>query len=517
MSHSKVRVRFAPSPTGALHIGGVRTALYNYLFAKKFGGDFILRIEDTDQTRFVEGAEKYIKDSLQWLGIEPVEGPDQGGPHGPYRQSERKSMYHTYAQQLLDAGLAYMAFDTPEELDALREDYEQNKKISFKYDASVRNRLNNSLHLSPVEVEALLEAKTPYVIRMMIPEDEEVFFNDLVRGHVRFDTNELDDKVILKADGMPTYHLANIVDDYHMQISHVIRGEEWLSSTAHHVLLYQMLGWEDSMPAFAHLPLLLKPKGSGKLSKRDGAKFGFPVFPMRWIEPDSQDEYQGFKENGFLPEAFLNFISLLGWNPGDDQEIMSMDTLIKAFDIEKISKSGARFDYNKALWFNQQYIIQSSNETLLDYFKLNFPSIYDMADPEYMAKVLELYRERIHTLIEFPESAKPFFSDDYFRDDQQIKKRYKEENDELYAGMFEKIIGTEPFLQANLKASVESYVEEKESKFGVILPILRLAIAGILQGPDMFAMMEVMGKEKVSTRLEASIPYFKSVKMRKDE
>ncbi|WP_236974437.1 glutamate--tRNA ligase [Membranihabitans maritimus] len=512
MNKQKVRVRFAPSPTGALHIGGVRTALYNYLFAKQNGGNFILRIEDTDQTRFVEGAEEYIKKSLDWIGITPDEGPEQGGDYGPYRQSDRKSLYKKYADQLVEKGHAYYAFDSPDDLTQLREEYEKERKISFKYDATVRYQLKNSLNLSPEEVSTLIEQEVPYVVRMFIPEDDEVIFSDLIRDDVRFDTNELDDKVILKADGMPTYHLANIVDDYLMEISHVIRGEEWLSSTGHHVLLYKMLGWTERMPQFAHLPLLLKPEGGGKLSKRDGAKFGFPVFPLQWEEPSDGNTYKGFREAGILPEALANFIALLGWSPGNDQEIFSVEDLVKVFSLEQISKSGARFDYDKALWFNQQYIIHSDTQSLLSYIEDYFPNISGLASKEYLSKVLELYKERIHTILEFPDQALPFFSEEFEYDTKQIKKRYKPENHELYLDLFETINNTDPFEQRSIKSNVESFISEKETKFGVVLPILRLAIAGILQGPDLFAMMEVIGKEKTRKRLDRSLPIFQELK-----
>ncbi|RME93486.1 MAG: glutamate--tRNA ligase, partial [Bacteroidetes bacterium] len=352
---SSVRVRFAPSPTGALHIGGVRTALYNYLLAKKLGGTFILRIEDTDQTRYVPGAEAYILEALDWLGLTPDEGPGFGGAYGPYRQSERQAQYLKYAQELVASGRAYYAFDTPEELEAQRELAKAAGKHSFKYDAQSRGQLRNSLSLPKAEVEALLADGVPYTIRLLVEPGQTVVIEDLVRGSVSFQTDELDDKVLLKADGMPTYHLANIVDDHLMKISHVIRGEEWLPSTAHHVLLYRAFGWEDTMPAFAHLPLILKPTGKGKLSKRDGLKLGIPVFPLAWKGDTPEDSFMGFREFGFDPAAVLNFLALLGWNPGTDQEIFSLDELIAAFSIEKIGKAGARFDFDKAKWFNQQY------------------------------------------------------------------------------------------------------------------------------------------------------------------
>lgn len=503
----KVRVRFAPSPTGALHIGGVRTALYNYLYARKMGGDFVLRIEDTDQSRKMEGAEKYILDSLRWLGLDPDEGPEQGGQYGPYRQSERKDLYAQFAQLLLEEGYAYIAFDTEEELTEIRQTYES-RKLTFKYDASVRHRLSNSLNLSAQEVKDKIDAGEPYVIRMLVPEDEEVTFYDVVRERVTFDTNELDDKVILKADGMPTYHLANIVDDYHMKISHVIRGEEWISSTAHHVLLYQMLGWEDHIPEFVHLPLILKPGGGGKLSKRDGAKMNIPVYPMQWTDPETKTSFQGFREEGYLPEATINFLALLGWSPGNDREIFNMEELTNAFLLSQIIKSGARFDIEKARWFNQQYLIKSDLSHLLAYIQTHFPELYELGDRSYIEKIIPLYTERVHLIPEIADQANYFFREWPDYDTRQVSKKYKTENEELYAELFGKLKKVEPFDRAELKTAVEEFVAIRQTKFGVILPILRLAIAGVLHGPDLFVMMEVMGKEKVENRLDRAMELF---------
>ncbi|HLU93536.1 MAG TPA: glutamate--tRNA ligase [Membranihabitans sp.] len=507
----KVRVRFAPSPTGALHIGGIRTALYNYLFAKKSEGDFILRIEDTDQNRKMDGAEEYILNSLHWLGLVPDEGPEQGGPYGPYRQSERKDLYGQFARLLLDEGYAYIAFDTEAELDDIRKKYEA-RKLTFKYDASVRHRLQNSLHLSSDEVNKKIEAGEPYVIRMLVPEDEEVTFFDIVRDRVTFDTNELDDKVILKADGMPTYHLANIVDDYHMKISHVIRGEEWISSTAHHVLLYQMLGWEDHIPEFVHLPLILKPGGGGKLSKRDGAKMNIPVFPLQWTDEESGATFQGFREEGFLPAATLNFLALLGWSPGNDREIFNMEELTNAFMLSQIIKSGARFDIDKARWFNQQYLIKSDVSELLQYIEKNFPELYKLADRSYLEKVIPLFLERIHQIPEIAEQASYFFSEWPEYDKAQILKKYKTGDHELYRDLFAAFSSVDPFEKDRLKAVVEEFVAARNTKYGVVLPILRLAVAGVLQGPDLFAMMEVLGKSVVMQRLEKALVSFPEIK-----
>ena len=366
--NQKVRVRFAPSPTGPLHIGGVRTALYNYLFARKHNGTFILRIEDTDQTRFVPGAEQYIMNSLKWCGINVDEGIEEGGEYGPYRQSDRKHLYRKYADELVEKGFAYYAFDTPEELETLRKQLEEEKASNTAYSASTRTRMKNSLTLSDAETKSILATGTPYVIRFKMPEGEEIIASDLIRGEVRVNTSTLDDKVLFKSDGMPTYHLANVVDDYLMKISHVIRGEEWLPSMPLHVLLYRSFGWESIMPKFAHLPLLLKPDGKGKLSKRDGDRLGFPVFPLQWTDPVSGEVSSGYKESGYFPEAFINILAFLGWNPGTEQEIFSMQELVDSFSIEHIHKAGARFDFEKAKWFNNQYLILQPDGELAEMF-----------------------------------------------------------------------------------------------------------------------------------------------------
>ena len=425
MQESKIRVRFAPSPTGPLHIGGVRTALYNYLFAKKHGGTFILRIEDTDQTRYVEGAEEYIKSSLEWLGLSPQEGPDQGGPVEPYRQSERKDLYSKHVLDLIANGKAYYAFDTPEELDEMRSREQAAGVHTPKYDHSVRLRMKNSLTLTPEEVRSLLDADTPYTVRLKVPTDEKVTFSDTIREEVSFDTNELDDKVLMKADGLPTYHLANVVDDHTMAISHVIRGEEWLSSTAHHVLLYRAFGWEESMPVFAHLPLILKPSGKGKLSKRDGAKFGFPVFPLNWEDPKEGALYKGFKEDGFLPASTLNFLSLLGWNPGTDEEIFSLEDLCKVFDLDKINKSGAQFNYDKAKWFNEEYIKAATPEAIAQLISSDFPGV----EPSFLHKVIKLLQPRVTLLGDFKSQSGYFFTAPAALDTKALKKKYKPENE----------------------------------------------------------------------------------------
>lgn len=499
----KLRLRFAPSPTGALHIGGVRTALYNYLLAKKHGGTFILRIEDTDQARFVPGAEDYIKEALEWFGLVPDEGPGYGGDHGPYRQSERKELYQKYTTQLVEAGRAYYAFDTPEELAAQRE-----QDPNFKYDASVRMRLKNSLTLPQEEVAHALAEGKDYVIRLKVPENETVSVQDKVRGQVSFDSNELDDKVLLKADGMPTYHMANVVDDYLMEITHVIRGEEWLSSTAHHVLLYRALGWESRMPEFAHLPLILRPDGKGKLSKRDGARFGFPVFPLSWNGQTEEDSFTGFREYGFLPEAAINFLALLGWNPGTEQEVFSLEELVDTFSVERINKSGTRFDIDKAKWFNQQYIIKADAGYLLEKVR---PIIkahgYEPGDA-FLRGFIELMRERAITLGDFWENGYFFFEEPREYDEKMIQKRWAPERKGLFDELAGQLHSLNGYTAENIKAQAEAFINEKGLKFGDVLPILRLGVAGTMKGPAIFEMMELLGKEEVDRRLRKAFVQF---------
>ena len=499
----KLRLRFAPSPTGALHIGGVRTALYNYLLAKKHGGTFILRIEDTDQARFVPGAEDYIKEALEWFGLVPDEGPGYGGDHGPYRQSERKELDQKYTTQLVEAGRAYYAFDTPEELAAQRE-----QDPNFKYDASVRMRLKNSLTLPQEEVAHALAEGKDYVIRLKVPENETVSVQDKVRGQVSFDSNELDDKVLLKADGMPTYHMANVVDDYLMEITHVIRGEEWLSSTAHHVLLYRALGWESRMPEFAHLPLILRPDGKGKLSKRDGARFGFPVFPLSWNGQTEEDSFTGFREYGFLPEAAINFLALLGWNPGTEQEVFSLEELVDTFSVERINKSGTRFDIDKAKWFNQQYIIKADAGYLLEKVR---PIIkahgYEPGDA-FLRGFIELMRERAITLGDFWENGYFFFEEPREYDEKMIQKRWAPERKGLFDELAGQLHSLNGYTAENIKAQAEAFINEKGLKFGDVLPILRLGVAGTMKGPAIFEMMELLGKEEVDRRLRKAFVQF---------
>ena len=501
-----IRVRFAPSPTGPLHIGGVRTALYNYLFAKKHGGTFILRIEDTDQTRYVEGAEDYIINALKWLGLTPDEGPGIGGEFGPYRQSERKSLYKRYAEELIEKGYAYYAFDTSEELDAMRKREEEKGFHSAKYDHRIRMQMRNSLTLSEEETQALIEDGSNVTVRLKIPQNEDVTFDDIVRDRVTFSTNELDDKIILKKDGMPTYHLANIVDDHLMEISHVIRGEEWLSSTAHHVLMYRFFGWTP--PKFTHLPLLLKPTGKGKLSKRDGAKFGFPVFPMEWQEDEL---YLGFMEEGFNPDALLNFLVLLGWNPGNDEEIMNRERMLELFSLEKIIKSGARFDIEKAYWFNQQYIIASSNENLLDVVKSNLgEEIVSKYNDTFILQFIHLMKERVKSYNDFKTEGSFFFESPSSYDEKQVRKRYNNDLDihfDAIAGIIQSHDGDAQVLADKVKG----FLNDNQLKMGVFLPLLRIILCGSMKGPDLFEIINLLGKEEVASRIKTALNAFKSI------
>lgn len=499
---SELRVRFAPSPTGALHIGGIRTALYNYLLAKKLGGIFILRIEDTDQNRYVPGAEDYIIEALKWCGLQPDEGPGFGGDYGPYRQSERKDLYRQYAQQLIDNGFAYYAFDTPEELEAMRQSEKEKGNHTFKYDAGMRSRMRNSLTLPKSEVETLLAGGEPYAIRLKVPEDEVIIVNDQIRGEVQFQSSELDDKIILKGDGMPTYHLANIVDDYLMRISHVIRGEEWLPSTAHHVLLYRFLGWESDMPAFAHLPLILKPDGKGKLSKRDGARFGFPVFPLSWEGETAEDSFQGFREFGFDPRAVINFLAFLGWNPGTEQEIFSLEELIEAFSIDKIGKAGARFDIEKAKWFNQQYIIASDSKDLARAIRPLIEAQGHQPSDAFLTAFCELMKERVVLYPDFWEEGYYFFEPVRTYDDKNLRKRWKPERLPQFQELINRLERIPDYTAEVVEKTVKSFMEDHGLKFGDVLPILRIALAGTMKGPAVFDMMALLGKEEVKKRLE---------------
>ena len=502
MSERKVRVRFAPSPTGPLHIGGVRTALYNYLFAKQQDGDLILRIEDTDSQRFVPGAEEYIIESFKWLGINFDEGVGYGGNYGPYRQSERKDIYRKYVDQLLDAGLAYIAFDTPEELDAKRKEIP-----NFQYDASTRMQMRNSLTLSADEVKSLIDEGDRYVVRMKIEPNEDVCVPDIIRGEVVINSSVIDDKVLFKsADNLPTYHLANIVDDHLMEITHVIRGEEWLPSAPLHVLLYRYLGWTDTMPAFAHLPLLLKPEGGGKLSKRDGDRLGFPVFPLEWHDPKSGEVSSGYRESGYLPEAVVNFLALLGWNPGNDQEMMTMDELIKAFDLTHCSKSGAKFDYEKGKWFNHQYIQKRSNREIAEMFLLVLEK-HGVTNVEsaYVEKVVGLMKERVNFVPELWEQTSYFFIAPVEYDEKTTKKRWKEDSAVQLTELADVLDTCEPFDVEETEKVVKTWIENKNYHLGNIMNAVRLALVGQAMGPHIFQITEALGKEETVRRIKKAV------------
>ena len=500
----EVRVRFAPSPTGPLHIGGVRTALYNYLFARQQGGKMILRIEDTDQTRFVPGAEQYIIEALTWLGIEFDEGVHIGGPYGPYRQSDRKPMYRQYAEQLIEGGWAYYAFDRPEELEAKRKEYEAAKK-TFQYDCHTRSGMQNSLSLPADEVQRRLEIGEPYVVRFKFPADTEITVHDLIRGDVTMNSNLLDDKVLFKSDGMPTYHLANIVDDHTMHISHVIRGEEWLPSAPLHVMLYRAFGWEDTMPQFAHLPLLLKPEGNGKLSKRDGDRLGFPVFPLDWHDPKSGELSSGYRERGYFPEAVVNILALLGWNPGTEQEILSMDDLIKLFNISHISKSGAKFNVEKAKWFNHEYMQMHSDEEVAQMFQPTLDEHGIKAEHDYVVKVCGMMKERISFISEMWDTTSYFFVAPTEYDPAAIKKRWKAGMTTHMAKVIE-ILNTVPFeYDAIHKALLDDYIVGNGLNMGQVMNSLRLAVVGKTVGPDMLTLVMMLGKDETVRRVQRAI------------
>ncbi len=493
---SEVRVRFAPSPTGPLHIGGVRTALYNYLFAKNHGGKFLLRIEDTDQNRYVEGAEDYIIESLKWLGLEPDEGVGYGGPHVPYRQSERKEIYAKYAQELIDSGNGYYAFDTPEELDEFRSEAEKNGQ-TFIYNSQNRNRLNNSLNLSAEEAQSKIDAGISYVIRFKIPENQTVLLDDLIRGKISIDSNTLDDKVLYKSDGMPTYHLANIVDDRLMEITHVIRGEEWLPSMPLHELLYKAFGW--TAPRFAHLPLILKPEGKGKLSKRDGDKHGFPVFPLEWKTDEAISK--GYREEGYLPYAVVNMLALLGWNPGTEQEIFTTEELIQLFSLEKVSKSGARFNPEKTIWFNHQYIQQKPAEEVLAEYKLIIEKEGINVSDEFNLKVIELLKERANFIKDIYSQGQFFYKPPEFYDEKAVSKAWKEDTKDLLMEFSDELNLLTSFNHTTIHDKIQEFVSQKAIGFGKLMMPVRLAMVGSLQGPDVPLIMELLGKEEVIRRI----------------
>ncbi|WP_425392816.1 glutamate--tRNA ligase [Ekhidna sp.] len=501
-----VRVRFAPSPTGGLHIGGVRTALFNYLFARKRNGTFILRIEDTDQTRYVEGAEKYIKDTLDWCGISPDEGPDQGGEFGPYRQSERKEIYRQYAEKLVAEGNAYYAFDTPEELEAMRERLKEQRVVNPQYDTITRTTMKNSLTLSEEEVKRRIDNGDPYVIRIKIPKKEEVRLNDMVRGWVMVHTEVLDDKVLMKSDGMPTYHLANIVDDHLMKITHVIRGEEWLPSAPLHVLLYQFLGWEDEMPEFAHLPLILKPDGNGKLSKRAADKAGFPIFPLNWKDPESGEVSAGFKETGFLPEALINFLAFLGWNPGTEQEIFSLDELVAEFSEKRINKAGTKFDFDKVKWFNQQYIKFSASEKFEADIISTFKTEHNIeCSSKRAAQIIDLLKERITFPQEFVEKGLIIFQPPTEFDEKVIRKKWNEEASKALTLFAEELSNHEELSAESAKDLFWKTLENEGYKPGQFMQTLRLTLTGEGSGPDLMTIIEILGGEQTANRIKSSI------------
>ncbi len=499
----KVRVRFAPSPTGPLHIGGVRTALYNYLFAKKHGGDFILRIEDTDQKRFVDGAEDYVNEALSWLGISPDEGVREGGEFAPYRQSERMDIYKQYSDQLIAGGFAYYAFDTPEELNEMRTKLEA-ARMSAKYDASSRMGMKNSLNMSEDEVQKRLDNGDPFVVRIKLPRKEEVRFYDEVRGWVVVHTSQMDDKVLLKQDGLPTYHLANVVDDHIMQITHVIRGEEWLPSAPLHVLLYRYLGWKETMPKFAHLSLLLKPDGKGKLSKRDGDRLGFPVFPLQWTDPASGDVSSGYRESGYLPEAVLNMLSLLGWHPTDNQELFTLDELVNAFSLEKVSKSGAKFDADKARWFNNRYLQAKDNDMLATDIQPLLDEKSWSATTEYTARVIGLMKEKVNFTPEILEAGDFFFTEPTSYDEKVVRKKWKGDVPGLILELAAIWESMDVFDAESLEKSFSEFADSKEVSPGSMMQPLRLSVSGKAGGPPIFEMLELLGQETVVRRMKAS-------------
>ena len=503
---TKVRVRFAPSPTGALHIGGVRTALFNYLFARQHGGDILLRIEDTDSTRFVPGAEEYITESLAWLGIEIDEGicqdaPNGKGDHGPYRQSERRDIYHKYVDQLLASGHAYIAFDTPEQLEAKRAEI-----ANFQYDARTREQMCNSLTISQEEVDARIAAGEKYVVRFKVEPDVDVYVQDLIRGEVKINSNILDDKVLYKsADDLPTYHLANIVDDHLMEISHVIRGEEWLPSAPLHVLLYKAFGWEDTMPQFAHLPLLLKPDGNGKLSKRDGDRLGFPVFPLEFHNQKDGSVSSGYREEGYYPEAVINFLALLGWHATGDQEMYTMQELLEQFSLERVSKSGAKFDYEKGKWFNHQYLQLRSNEELAEQFMPYLEAKGLSGDKATVAKVISLTKDRVNFVSELWEQVNFFFLAPTEYDEKSLKKRWKEDSPKHMTEMLALLEAHEDWSAEGLDNLIMPWIAEKEYGVGIVMNAFRICLVGAARGPHIWNITDVLGKEETLRRVRTAL------------
>jgi glutamyl-tRNA synthetase len=500
-----VRVRFAPSPTGPLHIGGIRTALYNFLFAKKHQGQFLLRIEDTDQSRFVPGAEQYILDTLKWLGIQPDEGPSQGGAFGPYRQSDRLDIYKNYVAQLVETGKAYYAFDTPDELDAMRERLKAAKVVSPQYNAISRELMQNSLTLPQEAVKAKINAGEPYVVRIKIPHKEVVRFYDQIRGWVKVDTATLDDKVLMKSDGWPTYHLANVVDDYLMQITHVIRGEEWLPSTPLHILIYQYLGWEEAMPQFVHLPLLLKPEGHGKLSKRDAEQQGFPIFILSWKDPLTGESMSSFREQGYLPDALINFLALLGWSPGNDQEFFDKQALIEAFSLERIGKSGVKFDIQKAAWFNQHYLRAQPEEVLVGYLTDALEQHGLAYSPQQVHKACQLIKERAVFPQDFWEQGQYFFKAPEHYDPVIIQDKWPKQATEVLQEFAKILSGLELFHANQIKAALMELLERKQLKISQIMPVIRFSLTGVGTGAELMQTMEIIGQEACVRRIKNAL------------
>lgn len=505
MSDRPVRVRFAPSPTGPLHIGGVRTALYNYLFAKQTGGTFIIRIEDTDQTRFVPGAQEYIMDALAWCGIMPTEGPGIGGEYGPYVQSERKPMYRAYADQLVNDGHAYIAFDSPEELDTMRDQAKQMGMPNWQYNSTTRTSMKNSLTLPADEVQRRIDAGDPYVIRMKMPRNKDIRFEDAIRSWVVVNTNNLDDKVLFKSDGMPTYHLANIVDDHTMEISHVIRGEEWLPSAPLHIMLYEAFGWEA--PTFAHLPLLLKPDGNGKLSKRDGDRLGFPVFPTNWTTAEGE-LYSGYREQGYFPGAFINMLAFLGWNPGTTQEIFSLDELVAAFNLSRVSKAGAKFDPDKTKWFQQQYLRSTPDEELAEQLSQILTDDHDKAS---LTTICRLMKERATFIQDILTEGSFLLEAPSEYDETTVRKKWKGEADSLMTEWKTELASLPSFDAPTIETSFKSFIASKELGIGAVLPLFRLLVTGKGMGPSMFEIAEFLGKEACIARIESGLEAMKSL------
>ncbi len=507
---SKVRVRFAPSPTGGLHLGGVRTVLFNYLFAKKQDGSFIVRVEDTDQSRYVEGAEKYIFDCLAWCGIAADESVIAGGPYAPYRQSERKDLYRQYAEKLVQDGNAYYAFDTPEEIETMREFLKTTGSGSLQYDHNSRSRMNNSLRLLPEETQALLNSGTPHVIRIKVNANETVQFTDMIRGDITVDTNNVDDKVLLKADGMPTYHLAVVVDDYLMKITHAFRGEEWVPSAPIHILLWKYLFGLHNMPHWAHLPLILKPDGNGKLSKRDGDRLGFPVYAMDWTDPKTGDTTKGFKELGFLPEAFLNMLAMLGWNPGTEQEIFSMDELIQSFSMDRVHTSGAKFDFEKAKWFNHEWIKKLSASTLAPLVTNTLAQKnLQITDNDYLVKVVDLVKERCTLLTDFYEQAGYFFKAPLTLDEAAVKPKWTTEKNNFFEEFIIRIVAAENFDSAAIETIFKELATEKNIKPGELQLPMRIMLVGAKFGPGVFDIATTIGKEQTIARIKTALEIFK--------